>query len=216
MATLFWFALVLGGGLLLVSTLGHLLGDAFGDQAGAPTDGADAGQADVQVDSDAACGDADADTDQGAGVHHAHIDQQGFRFLSLRTATYFLFGFGAAGVLLTYAWKGTHPVIAGATGIACGLLAAWLSASLFHWVGAGDSGALAGDRALVGATGVVVLPLPANGTGKVLVHSAGRELELLARPIASAPGDPGTWKGVMVVDVADGVAVVTPFDAPET
>ncbi len=214
MATLFWFALVLGGGLLLVSTLGHLLGDVFGDQAGAADTG-DAGQADVQVDS----GDAGADTDGddgGAGVHHAHLDQQGFRFLSLRTATYFLFGFGAAGVLLTYAWKGTHPAIAGATGLACGMLAAWLSASLFRWVGAGDSGALAGDRALVGATGVVVLPLPANGTGKVLVRSAGRELELLARPIPSAPGDPGTWRDVMVVDVADGVAVVTPFDAPET
>ncbi len=204
MATLFWFALVVGGGLLLVSTLGHVLGDVLGDHG------------DVGDVSDTAQVDADSDADAGhAGVAaHAHVDHEGFRFLSLRTATYFLFAFGASGVLLTYAWRGMLPLLAGGVALACGLLGAYLSALIFHWVGAGDSGALASDRALVGATGVVSLPL-VHGTGKVVVQTAGRELELLARPVEDATGDPAQWKDVMVVDVADGVAVVTPFEPAE-
>lgn len=203
MAMLFWFALVLGGGLLLVSTVGHIVGDVLGDTGGGDvSDGAQ----------------ADADSDTAGGVHPvapgAHgADHEGFRFLSVRTVTYFLFAFGAAGVLLTYAWHGMLPLVAGGVALACGILTAYLSAMIFNWVGAGDSGALAGDRALVGASGVVTLPLRADGTGKVLVRSSGRELELLARAIDAAPGNPAEWTDVMVVDVADGVALVTPFDS---
>src|SRR5690606_21289047 len=69
MSALYWFALVVGAGLLGLSLFGDT--DAGGD-----------------VDVDAAGGGAD-----------------GFRILSTRNLTYFLFGFGATGVLLGLVWE---------------------------------------------------------------------------------------------------------------
>src|SRR5687768_17432107 len=72
MITLFWFALVLGGGLALFS----LVGDFFDGDAGEGT------------------------------TDHLHIEHEGadssWQLFSLRTLTYFLFAFGAVGVLLHY------------------------------------------------------------------------------------------------------------------
>jgi len=222
MTTLFWFALVVGGGLMLVSMLGHLLGDVFGGDAGG-SDLDSSGGPDLQVEAAAGADAAGAEiVHAGAtagGMHagdaHAAGDHEGYRLLSFRTAIYFLFGFGASGVLLTFAWGARRPVATAVAALVVGSLAAWLCAALFRWVGRGEAGALAGDRALVGATGVVTLPLPPDGTGKVLVQVGGRELELLARPLEdTGPGDPSSWTDVMVVDVVDGVAVVTPSDRP--
>lgn len=185
MATLFWFALVVGAGLLLFS----LLADADG--------GADA---DLAVDADVA-------------------DAHGFELLSVRTLTYFLFGFGATGVLLGLTGAGLPVRVIMA--LAVGVLSGGLSAAAFGYLTRTQSGALLDDDTLVGLVGQVTVPLSRSGTGKIEVLRGHREIELLARPFDRDPETPESWTSVVVIDFEGGIARVSrytdtfgPGDAP--
>jgi membrane protein implicated in regulation of membrane protease activity len=176
MNTYYWFALIVGAGLLLFS----LLGDADSG------DGAD-----------------------GAGDGH-DADPHGMRILSMRTATYFLFAFGATGVL-----AGLTRADALATAIVSlggGLLSGGLSAVAFRWLKQSQSGALEADDSLVGRVGRVILPLSENGTGKIEIQRSGREIELLARPFDKQPRTPEAWTTVVIIDVEGGTALVSPYN----
>jgi hypothetical protein len=173
MSLLFWIALVLGGGLAVVS----LLGDVFGDDAS------------------------------------ADFDHDGLHILSLRSATYFLFAFGAVGVLLDWAWGGRLGAVTALAALSTGSAAALFSAYVFRWVRRTGSGAMPDDRSLVGLAGLVVLPLR-PGSGRVVVRRGGREHELMARPFEDAP-DAESWTSVVVVDVVDGTALVSPYAPAE-
>lgn len=178
MATLFWFALVVGAGLLLFS----LLADADG--------GADG---------------ADLVVDAGADAADAH----GFELLSVRTLTYFMFGFGATGVLLglTGASLPLRVVIA----LVVGMLSGGLSAAAFGYLSRTQSGALLDDDTLVGLVGQVTVPLSRTGTGKIEVMRGHRELELLARPFDRDPETPESWTSVVIVDFEGGIARVSRY-----
>jgi hypothetical protein len=184
MTTLFWLALILGGGLALLSLLGDLLGFDHGGDVHADLPGALPGD---------------------SGGH------DGMHILSLRSATYFLFAFGAVGVLLDWAWDGRLRLatflFAGGTGFA----AATFSVKLFRWVARSGSGEMAHDTSLIGLPAQVVLPIR-NGSGKVLVARAGREHELMARPLEPEAAGTEEWQNVIVVDVIDGIALVSPLD----
>ncbi|HEX2167440.1 MAG TPA: hypothetical protein VHG09_09450 [Longimicrobiales bacterium] len=113
METLYWFALIVGGGILAAS----LFGDLFG--------------ADVE------------DLDPG--------DAHAAKILSLRNLTYFLFAFGATGVVLN--WLSPVPgvatmVIAAAVGIASSAAAAML----LNYVQRTESGERAAEDSFVGCT----------------------------------------------------------------
>jgi hypothetical protein len=69
-----------------------------------------------------------------------------------------------------------------------------------------------GDRAWLGASAQVVLPLSAGGTGKIFVSRGGRSQELLARPFDDDAQRPESWSTVMVLEIRDGVALVAPND----
>jgi len=56
-----------------------------------------------------------------------------------------------------------------------------------------------------------VLPIR-GGSGKVLVARAGREHELMARPFEPQATGTEEWHNVIVVDVVDGTALVSPLD----
>lgn len=170
MITLFWLALVLGGGLGLLSLMGGALG--------------------LEIDDD--FGDADA-----------------WHILSMRSATYFLFAFGAVG-LLTQA-SGASAIVSAAAGVLTGVAGAFASAALFRYAGRTTTADVPSDGSLVGLTGAVVLPLRRDGDGKIVVRRGGREIELLARPFAPGPDDPESWHEVVVVDVSAGTALVTPY-----
>lgn len=180
MTALFWFALVVGAGLLLFS----LLADADG-----ASDGIDI------------VADADIDID-GPGAH-------GFEWLSVRTATYFLFGFGATGVVLGLA--GTGMLVRAAVATAVGLMAGGLSAAAFGYLRRTQSGELLSDATLVGLVGRVTLPLSRDGTGKIEVLRGGREIELLARPFDRDPEEPETWRSVVIVEFEGGIARVSRY-----
>lgn len=186
MAALFWFALVVGAGLLLFS----LLADGHGGGDG-----------------------ADTAVDAGAGDGH------GYEWLSIRTATYFLFGFGATGVLLGL--TGSGMLVRVLTSLFVGMLSGGISAAAFGWLGRTQSGALPEDETLVGLVGQVTLPLSRTGTGKIEVLRGHREIELLARPFDRDPDEPETWSTVVIVDFQGGIARVSrytesigPGDAP--
>lgn len=174
---LFWLALVIGGGLFLLS----LAGDVFGVEG-----------------HDAHAFHADGGTDWG-------------RIFSLRNGTYFLFAFGAVGVLLNFAWAGKGEWLAFSFATITGLLAWAMSYAAFGYLRRSDSGQMPGDELLIGRVGTVSLPLLKGGTGKIVVDRAGQTQELLAKPLDDDEADPQTWDSVIVVEVRDGVALVAPF-----
>lgn len=186
MTSIFWFALVVGGGLLLLSVLGDLLGDA----------GVDSGDASAALD----LGDA------GTTGSYWHA------ILSLRSLTYFLFGFGATGVLLDITWQGAYSLIRLAASLGAGVLAGGFNAFLIGYIRRTDSGRMAGDGALVGLEGRVMIPLAAGGTGKIEVRRGGREDELLALPYEVTATAPEEWTRVIIVEMRDGIALVVPLD----
>lgn len=184
MSTLFWLALILGGGLGLLSLLGDFLGFDHGGDVSADVSG------DISADS---------------------ADHDGMHILSLRAATYFLFAFGAVGVLLDWAWDGRMRLATTLFAAGTGFGAAVFSVKLFRWVARSGSGEMPHDSSLIGLPAQVVLPLRA-GSGKVLVARGGREHELMARPFQPDAVDTEHWHNVIVVDVVDGTALVSPLD----
>ena len=177
MSFLFWLALIIGGGLFLLS----LAGDVFGVEG-----------------HEGHAFHADSDTDWG-------------RIFSLRNATYFLFAFGAVGVLLNFAWNGEKELLALVFAAFTGLAAWAVSYAAFSYVRRTDSGQMLGDSLLVGRVGEVSLPILKGGTGKIVVSKSGHTQELLAKPFDEDAPSPETWNSVIVVEVRDGVALVEPF-----
>jgi len=202
MNALYGFALVVGVGMFLFS----LMADLFG---GTDVDGG--ADVDLHVDADLHL-DADADAD----VHVDHDtdghEAAGFRILSIRNATYFLFAFGVSGTLLTWMWHGRDAVLTAVFSVLLGLLGGAISTFAFGWMKKTETGRLPGDRGWIGLTGRVTLPLSVDGTGKILVVREGREHELLARPFDSEPAAPERWSRVLVLDMQQGVALVSPGD----
>jgi hypothetical protein len=179
MSALYWFALVIGAGLLLLSFAGDLFGEHGGDGVG----------------------DADAN----------HPDAEGLRIFSMRNLTYFLFGFGGAGVLLSWLWDRAEPFATAAVAIVVGAVSGGISAAAFGYLGRSGSGDMERDTAWSGCVGEVLLPLSRDGTGKILVARAGREHTLLARPFRTDADDPGSWRAVVVIELRHGVAYVEPY-----
>ena len=180
MTALYWFALVVGVGMYLFSV--------FADTTGAH-------------------GDADGHVDAGADHHHG-LDS--YKLLSLRNATYFMFAFGVTGVSLTWLWGGTRGLLIAILALAIGALGAGISTVVFGWLRKSESGEMPGDRAWLGATAQVLLPLSSGGTGKIVVTRGGRAQELLARPFDHDASNPETWSSVLVLEIRDGIALVAP------
>jgi len=190
MYTAYLFSVVLGGGLLLFSLLGDLLG---GDAS------------DVELDIGA---DVDAEIDAG-GDH-----ESGSRILSLRTLTYILFGFGAVGWLLSR--SGMAP--AAPTTVTYAALGGMLSGTIVHkafgWLRRSETGVLTGDDSFVGLLGQITLPVDFGSAGKVVVEKGDRRRTLRALPHSSASdgSPPQDWSTVVVIEMEDGVALVAPAD----
>jgi hypothetical protein len=64
---------------------------------------------------------------------------------------------------------------------------------------------------LIGKVGQVTLPIVRGGTGKVLITRSGQTQELLARPMDDNDAHSDQWNAVVIVEVRDGVAFVTPY-----
>lgn len=148
------------------------------------------------------------DGDSLDGETHQH--DYGYKLLSLRNATYFLFAFGVTGVALTWLWSGARGLLTAALATSIGLTGAAISTLVFGWLRKSESGDMPGDRVWLGASAEVLLPLSTHGTGKILVSRGGRAQELLARPFDSDAAQPETWSTVLILEIRDGIALVAP------
>jgi hypothetical protein len=155
-------------------------------------------------------GDTHGHADADGHVDGDHHGFDSYKLLSLRNVTYFLFAFGVTGVALKWMWGGTRGLLTALLALGIGSLGAAISTVVFGWLRKSESGGMPGDRAWLGASGQVVLPLSADGTGKIFVSRGGRSQELLARPFDNDAQSPETWSNVMVLEIRDGVALVAP------
>ncbi len=135
------------------------------------------------------------------------------KIFSLRYATYFLFAFGATGVLLQYVQDGRGTLLTFILAAITGVIAWVVSALAFSYLKRTDSGQWRGDRWIIGRTGEVTIPIREGTTGKIVITHGGQTQELLALPHSETASEPELWQSVMVVEVRDGIALVTP--APE-
>ena len=189
MYAVYLFSVVLGGGLLLLSLLGDLLGS-------------DAVELELEADIDL---ELDADT----GVDHSAS-----KILSIRTLTYTLFGFGAVGWLLSrggLAPGAPSTITYAAVG---GLISGTLVHRAFGYLRRTETGTIAEDDSFVGLAGKVTVPLGGGSVGKVALKRGNRRHTLRALPHASVRtgASPEEWHNVVVVEMKDGVAHVAPSD----
>lgn len=185
------FSVVLGGGLLLLSVLGDILG---GDTI------------DVEID-------LDADTDLALDAD-SDMDGSASKILSIRTVVYALFGFGAVGTLLTkIGFVAAAPTTIAYAAIG-GLVSGAMVQKAFAYLRRTESGLLESDDSYIGLPATVTLPLGGGSAGNIAVQRGDRRHTLRALPHASVDPDavPEGWKSVVVVEMKDGVAYVAPTE----
>jgi hypothetical protein len=184
MLALYLFSLILGGGLLAASLLGALGGHEFG--------GHDTG----------AIGGHGADP----SAEHAAA-----KIFSVRAMIYALFGFGAAGSLLTA--LGAGGLLTALTAVGTGVVTSALVTTLFRLVRAEELPQGPGDEAYIGLAGRVTLPMQPGSPGTIAVDQGARRVSLRALPHPSKAGlNTGDWRTVVVVDMEHGVARVVPVE----
>ena len=181
------FSLVVGGGLLALNLFGDFL--------------------DSDVDADAGI-DLDGDADAISGGSEIA------KLLSLRSLVYALFGFGGAGLVLHLIWAGAQPVLTALIAGGMGLGSGALVSTVFGYLKRTEAGEIQGERALVGLSGRIVMAIGDGETGAVRIRSGERQYQMRAR--ADLPSGAAqaleAGRAIVVVDVKDGVALVTPID----
>ena len=205
------FSLVLGGGFLLVSVLGDILGGDASDMAFDADVDFDV-DLDVHVDVDVHMDvDVDMDVDGDLGAHHDWALVS--KVLSFRMVVYTLFGFGAVGWLMTLAGLSPAAPLTIGSAIFGGIASGALVQSVFNYLKRTDSGGHTTEDSFVGLPAVVTLPLGGNSTGNIAVELDARRRTIRALPHGNATDEMmKTWKNVVIVDMKDGVARVTPVD----
>lgn len=229
MAQVYLFCLVLGGGLAALSVLGDALD--MGADVEVDADAVDAADVDglSEVDADAVA-DLEAGADavdagaEGAGAaaeavaaggDAADADADAEKVFSLRGLIYALFGFGLAGTV--FGWLG-HPATAPTTLVfsgAAGAGSGWVTTKLVNWLRGTETGGRRGQGSFEGRPGRVVLPLAPGSPGRVKVRRGERQYELRALPYDPEADGADGWDEVVVVEMRDGVAYVSPLEDVE-
>lgn len=216
MTSTFLFALIVGGGLLAISLLGDLFGgDAdVGTAVGADLDA----ELDVDLDADLDALDPDGDAWDGA---HAMADStpdvvSAIRIFTIRNLTYFLFGYGAVGWILSTMRPELAVWVVAAAAVGGGVMAAGTAAVVFGWLRATDAGWQASEESWVGCEGRVVLPLGHGRVGQIIVRRGDREHELRALPFDGRAAQPEEWRTVVVIEMDGETARVSPMEALAT
>lgn len=191
MGTLYWAALIVGLGtiLLQLAMSGH--GDADMD-------------ASADADMDAS---ADADLHADADAHGGHAEPSGFLpiFLSIRFWTFAALGFGMVGASLQGFHLTSAPVAlaaAVAMGLAAGLVASWT----FRALRRAQTTSGAEVRDMVGQTARVMVPSGPEGRCKVRIQLMGQTVDFVA---TSDDSDLREGENVIVVGVEGETAQVS-------
>ena len=191
MLTIYIVAAIMGGVLVLFSALGGGEGDLDQD-------------VDLEADADVELeAGIDADTDGPDGGDLASW----LPFLSLRFWTYFTAFFGLSGVLLSTLteWGGT-AVATAAVGV--GFTTGFGVATFMRLLAKTQTDSGIGSRDMIGAEGVVLLPVRVGDIGKIRVQIKGDVIDLIARVDGDEPLDVGAE--VMIVAFEENTATVIP------
>jgi hypothetical protein len=202
MVTVYLVCLVVAGGLALLS--------AFGDFLDFGVDGDAALDLDVDLDFDTDADFADVgDTQLETGS--APVAS----IFSLRALLFALFGFGAAGTLLTALGAAPGSPLTLALSVGAGLSVGLSVGVLLAYLKRSDTHSRPGDEGFRGLTGRVILPLGADSPGQVVVRRGQREHTVRALPHPAAHSEPAGWKRVMIVEMKSGIAYVGPLEDDE-
>ncbi len=181
------FAMVLGGGLLLLSQLAGHDGNGGGDHGHGADHGAD------------------------MGAHGPAELLLGF--FRPRNLIFFLAAFGITGTLLTVT-GGMAPLTLGLS-LLMGLVAMVLTHGVFTWLRRSETAAdTVADADLEGGVGRVVLPIQPGERGRIACLVGDREMHLTAR-LAEGVGPLEAGREVVVIRMIDGEAEVAALEPPQ-
>lgn len=204
METVYLVCLIVAGGLALLS--------AFGDFLDFGVDGNAALDLDVDLDLDF---DTDADFADVSGQHLEPGGAPAASIFSLRALLFAVFGFGAAGTVLTALGAGATAPLTLALSIGAGLSVGLSVGALLAYLKRSDTQSRPGDEGFRGLTGRVILPLGADSPGQIVVRRGQREHTVRALPHPAAHSESAGWKRVMVVEMKSGIAYVGPLEDDE-
>lgn len=152
------------------------------------------------------------DFDHGGDADHDHgdadTDGPWIPFFSIRFWTYFLFGFGATGVLLHYLVRSPEPTTA-ITATSTGFMLGLLVAGIMRWLQKQQNSSMTSTKDLQGAVGRVSVAIAAGMEGKVRLTLNGETLDFLALSDQGQTIHLGSE--VVVVSVENDRAVVMPI-----
>ena len=133
-----------------------------------------------------------------------------FRWLPLSSVAFVVAAFGVCGLALgaTDASGGTTFVVAATAGVLAGVL----NSTLFNWLRRSESTIEVTDERLAGAIGRVVVPVAPGRRGRITVTVGDQQIHLTALAVPDAPAELGVGAPVLVVQVRDGIASVSPLD----
>ena len=160
--------------------------------------------------------DIDADGDFDKDVDFTALDGETaawLPFLSMRFWTFGSASFGLTGVLLEGAGMvglGSPPsmvtaVVSGGVGLVVG----WITAIAFEKLKKENITGDIGMRQIKGSEATVMLKIRSDRTGKIRALVDGQAVDLLARSLDE--GELPRGEKVLVVDLQDGTALVTPM-----
>ncbi len=154
--------------------------------------------------------DADIDLDGGVDASSSGLELLGAIF-SFRSLVFFAAFFGLTGILLT--WLNTSTVVAILIAIAIGVFAAFINMRLMKYLKDTSVSSQLKDTKIEGNAAKVVIPIAAGKRGKVSVDVDGQRLYLVAAPYSEKQEhDYSVGDTVVIVEVKDGSALVTPMD----
>lgn len=201
MEAVYLVCLIVAGGVALLSAFGDFLDVGVDGDAGLDLD------LDLDTDPDFAELAGASDVDAGAAPSAA--------IFSLRALVFALFGFGAAGTLLTALGAPATSPLTLALSVGAGLSVGLAVGALLAYLKRSDTRSRPGDEGFRGLTGRVVLPMGETAPGRIVVRRGPREHSVRALPHPAAHSDPEAWHHVVVVEMKDGIAYVGPLEDDE-
>ena len=202
METVYLVCLIVAGGLALLSAFGNFLDFGVNGDAALALD--------VDLDFD-----TDADFADVSGSHPVTGGAPAASIFSLRALLFAVFGFGAAGTVLTALGAAPASPLTLILSVGAGLFVGLSVGDLLAYLKRSDTHSRPGDQGFRGLTGRVVLPLGADRPGQVVVRRGEREHTVRALPHPAAHSEPAGWKRVMIVEMKSGIAYVGPLEGDE-
>jgi membrane protein implicated in regulation of membrane protease activity len=133
-----------------------------------------------------------------------------FRWLPLSSIAFVMATFGVCGLLLGATGAGGGPTFVAAA--IAGVVAGVLNSTLFNWLRRSESTIEVSDARLAGAIGRVVVPVTPGQRGRITVTVGDQQIHLSALALPDTAAELTVGDPVLVVEVRNGVASVTPLD----